>query len=26
VLTDAPQHLRKRHDPDTGLALIDPHA
>jgi uncharacterized protein len=26
VLTDAPQHLRKRHDPDTGLALIDPQA
>jgi predicted DNA-binding protein with PD1-like motif len=24
VLTDAPQHLRKKHDPETGLALINP--
>src|SRR5262245_52807675 len=23
VLTESPRHLRKRHDPDTGLALID---
>ncbi len=26
VLTEAPTHLRKRHDPETGLALIDPQA
>ena len=26
VLTESPRHLRKRHDPDTGLALIDPAA
>ena len=26
VLTDSPVHLRKRHDPDSGLALIDPSA
>lgn len=26
VLVEAPRHLRKRHDPDTGLALIDPAA
>jgi uncharacterized protein len=24
VVTTAPAHLRKRHDPETGLALIDP--
>lgn len=24
VLTDSPVHLRKRHDPESGLALIDP--
>lgn len=24
VLTESPAHLRKRHDPETGLALIDP--
>ena len=24
VLTESPRHLRKRHDPETGLALIDP--
>lgn len=24
VLTDSPAHLRKRHDPDSGLALIAP--
>lgn len=24
VLTESPTHLRKRHDPATGLALIDP--
>jgi predicted DNA-binding protein with PD1-like motif len=24
VLTESPAHLRKRYDPDTGLALIDP--
>ncbi len=23
VLTESPRHLRKRHDPETGLALID---
>jgi predicted DNA-binding protein with PD1-like motif len=23
VLTEAPQHLRRRSDPDSGLALID---
>jgi predicted DNA-binding protein with PD1-like motif len=26
VLTDSPRHLRKRHDPESGLALIDPGA
>jgi uncharacterized protein len=26
ILTDSPVHLRKRHDPETGLALIDPSA
>ena len=26
VLVESPRHLRKRHDPDTGLALIDPTA
>lgn len=24
ILTDSPVHLRKRHDPESGLALIDP--
>jgi hypothetical protein len=24
VLTESPAHLRKRHDPESGLALIDP--
>jgi uncharacterized protein len=24
VLTESPVHLRKRHDPESGLALIDP--
>lgn len=24
VLTETPEHLRKRHDPETGLALIRP--
>jgi predicted DNA-binding protein with PD1-like motif len=24
VVTESPAHLRKRHDPVTGLALIDP--
>ena len=24
VLTEAPRHLRRRHDPVSGLALIDP--
>lgn len=24
ILTESPAHLRKRHDPATGLALIDP--
>jgi uncharacterized protein len=24
VLTEAPHHLRRRHDPASGLALIDP--
>ena len=26
VLVESPRHLRKRHDPETGLALIDPGA
>ena len=26
VVTDSPVHLRKRHDPESGLALIDPSA
>ncbi|HVZ10288.1 PPC domain-containing DNA-binding protein [Rhodopila sp.] len=26
VLTDSPAHLRKRHDPESGLALIVPSA
>lgn len=26
VLTDSPVHLRKRHDPESGLALIAPSA
>ena len=26
VLIESPRHLCKRHDPDTGLALIDPAA
>jgi predicted DNA-binding protein with PD1-like motif len=26
VLTESPAHLRKRHDPESGLALIDPEA
>jgi len=26
VLTESPRHLRKRHDPETGLALSDPAA
>jgi predicted DNA-binding protein with PD1-like motif len=26
VLTDAPRHLRKTHDAETGLALINPQA
>ena len=26
VLTELPRHLRKRHDPEIGLALIDPAA
>ena len=26
ILTDSPAHLRKRHDPECGLALIDPEA
>ena len=26
VLVESPRHLRKRHDPETGLALIDPSA
>jgi len=24
VITETPSHLRRRHDPETGLALIDP--
>ena len=24
VITDTPRHLRKKHDPETGLALISP--
>jgi predicted DNA-binding protein with PD1-like motif len=26
VLTESPAHLRKRHDPESGLALIEPGA
>jgi hypothetical protein len=26
VLVESPRHLRRRHDPETGLALIDPAA
>ena len=26
ILVESPAHLRKRHDPETGLALIDPAA
>lgn len=26
VITDAPRHLQKTHDPETGLALINPRA
>jgi Plants and Prokaryotes Conserved (PCC) domain len=26
ILTESPAHLRKRHDPEGGLALIDPGA
>lgn len=26
VLTESPAHLQKRHDPESGLALIDPTA
>jgi predicted DNA-binding protein with PD1-like motif len=26
IVTEAPRHLRKVHDPETGLALIDPSA
>ena len=26
ILTESPAHLRKRHDPESGLALIDPGA
>ncbi len=26
VLTETPAHLRRRHDPESGLALIDPSA
>ena len=26
VMIESPRHLRKRHDPETGLALIDPAA
>jgi uncharacterized protein len=26
ILTESPAHLRKRHDPESGLALIDPTA
>jgi hypothetical protein len=26
ILTDSPVHLRKRHDPESGLALVDPSA
>lgn len=25
ILTESPAHLRKRYDPDSGLALIQPH-
>lgn len=24
IVTESPEHLRKRHDPESGLALIDP--
>lgn len=26
ILVESPAHLRKRHDPESGLALIDPQA
>jgi hypothetical protein len=26
ILTESPTHLRKKHDPESGLALIDPQA
>jgi predicted DNA-binding protein with PD1-like motif len=26
IVTEAPAHLRRRHDPETGLTLIDPAA
>jgi predicted DNA-binding protein with PD1-like motif len=26
IITDAPRHLQKKHDPETGLALINPSA
>jgi uncharacterized protein len=26
ILTESPAHLRKRLDPESGLALIDPRA
>jgi uncharacterized protein len=26
ILTESPTHLRKKHDPETGLALISPRA
>ena len=26
ILTESPAHLRKKHDPESGLALIDPQA
>lgn len=26
ILVESPRHLRRRHDPETGLALIDPAA
>ncbi|HEX3864483.1 MAG TPA: PPC domain-containing DNA-binding protein [Stellaceae bacterium] len=26
VLVESPAHLQKKHDPESGLALIDPHS
>jgi predicted DNA-binding protein with PD1-like motif len=26
IITTSPAHLRRKHDPETGLALLDPEA